>query len=166
VETVAAGQKIANQLVRDAVFAIANLRERRIEIVYREIFNVENDVTARGEARLDEVLHYFLLRVHGDRAATGQFSHVDAMPTPVESEPDAIVPQSLALEAIADAGIDQQVNGPLFENARSNALLDVLSAAAFENDRLNAREMQKMREHQAGGTGADNANLSSHNVPS
>jgi hypothetical protein len=57
------------------------------------------------------------------------------------------MPQSLALQALADAGFDHQVDSPLFEYARAHALFDILAAAALEDNGFNAREMQKMREH-------------------
>ena len=63
------------------------------------------------------------------------------------------------LHALADAGLDQQIRGALFEHARAYARLDVLAAARFDDHRRDAFQVQEVSEHQAGGTGAHNADL-------
>jgi hypothetical protein len=50
----------------------------------------------------------------------------------------------------------------LFENSGAYALLHVFAGARFENDTLDARAVQKMREDKAGGAGSDNSYLGSH----
>ena len=143
-------------------FAVANLRKRRIQIVHREIVHLKHDLSARAEPRLHQILHHFLLRVDGDRAAAGQLGQIDAVPAPAEAEPDAIVPQSLALQTLADAGFDHQVHRALLQHARAHPIFDVLAAAALQNDRLDASQVQQMREHQAGRSRPDNTDLGSH----
>ena len=53
----------------------------------------------------------------------------------------------------------QQVDGALLEHAGAHALLDVLAAAVLEHDRLDAAQVQQVREQQPGGAGADDADL-------
>ena len=53
-----------------------------------------------------------------------------------KAEPDAIVPQSFALQTLADSGVDHQIYRALFQYARAHAIFDVLAAAALQNHRL------------------------------
>ena len=81
------------------------------------------------------------------------------MACPVEGEIDAVVPHPLARQPPADAGLAHQVDRPLLEHARAHALDDVLTAAVFEDDRVDAFEMQQLSEHQTGRARADDAYL-------
>ncbi len=134
--------------------------------MHREIVDLEHNLSAGAQPRLDQILHHFLLRVHRDRAAAGQLGQVDAVPAPTEAEPDAVVPQSFTTQPLAHAGLDHQVDSALLQHARAHALLNVLAAAALEDDGFNAAQVQQMREHQAGGSRADDTDLSSHAFPS
>ena len=110
-------------------------------------------------ARLDEIAHDFVLAVNGYPAAAGQRRHVDAVASTVERQVDAVVAQALAREAPADANLAHEVHRALLEHAGTHALDDVLLAAILEDDRIDAAQMQQLPEHQAGGSGADNADL-------
>ena len=68
----------------------------------------------------------------------------------------------LALHALADAGLDQEIARPLLDQAGADAALDVVAAAVLDDDRLDAGAMQKMREHQPGRPGADDPDLGAH----
>ena len=60
---------------------------------------------------------------------------------------------------LADAGVAHQVDGPLFEHTGPDAFDDVLPAAVLDDDRVDALPEEQVAEHQAGGSGADDANL-------
>ena len=62
---------------------------------------------------------------------------------------------------LADAGLGQQVDRALLQHAGAHAVLDVVAVAALEDDRVDAGEMQQMRQQQARRTGADDAHLCS-----
>ncbi len=130
--------------------------------MHGEIVHLEHDLSAGVETRLDQVLYHFLLRVHGDGAATGQLGHVDAVTASAEAEPYSFMPQSFPLQARANAGINHQVDRALFQHTGPNAIFDVLAAAALQNNRLDAVQVQQMGKHQAGRSGPDNADLGSH----
>ena len=66
------------------------------------------------------------------------------------------------LHARADAGLHQQIGGPMLDQAGANAILDVVAAAIFDDDRLNALQMQQAGEHQTCGPRPDNADLRPH----
>ena len=63
---------------------------------------------------------------------------------------------------LADAGVAQEVDRPLLQDARADPPLDVVAAAALQDDRLDALAGEKLGERQAGGAGADDADLRPH----
>ena len=130
----------------------------------RKIVHLKHNLPAGVQTRLHQILHHFLLRVNRNGAATGQLGQIDAMTPPAEAEPNAIVPQSFALQALAHAGFDHQVHRALLQHARAHAILDVLAAAALQNHGLDPVQMQQMGEHQPGRSGSDNTDLGSHSM--
>src|ERR1700722_6404002 len=103
--------------------------------MYREIVDLENNLSAGADARLHQIPHHLLLRVDGDRAPTSQFGQMDAVTPATETEPNPIVPQSLTPQTIADAGVDHQIHRALLQHACAHAVLDILAAAALQNHR-------------------------------
>ena len=77
----------------------------------------------------------------------------------VEAQLDAVVHEALALEALAHAHLLQQVDGALLEHAGADALLDVLAVARLEHHRVDPGAVEQLAEHEAGGTGPDDADL-------
>ena len=135
---------------------------RVIEIVDAGVGDFKVNLAAGGESRVGEIFYDFVLRVDGDGFSAGEVREIDAMRAAAETQIDSVVHQAFALQAFAHAGFFQQVYRALFENTGAHALLHVLAAAIFENDGFDAVEMQQMREHQACGPGADDANLRAH----
>jgi len=81
------------------------------------------------------------------------------VPLAVELEPDPVVDDPLALQALADPRGDEEIGGALLEDARADPRLDVLAAPVLENDALDALALEEPRERQAGGAGPDDADL-------
>ena len=135
------------------------MRAVGLDIVDAHVIRLEQDAPARGKARCDQVLHDFLLCVHRDRAPAGQCWEIDAVATPAEAQLDAVVYQSLAPHAIAHAALVEEVNRALLQHPGAHAVLAVLAAAELQHDRLDAGEMQQMREQQPGRSRADDADL-------
>ena len=106
----------------------------------------------RRVARADQVLHDFLLAVHHDRAAAGQRRKVDAVgPAAAEAQLDAVVrrgPRGACARRRRTRV--EEIDGALLQHAGAHAMLDVIAVAVFEDDRIDARAMQQMRQHQAG----------------
>jgi hypothetical protein len=73
---------------------------------------------------------------------------------------DAVVLETFAVEAVAESGTGERVDGVLFEDAGADPRLDVLPRAVLEDDAVDALEGQQAREEQAGGTGPDDPDLS------
>ena len=159
VKSVAAGDDVAGELVLDAVLPKTDARRVRVEVVDAHVIDLEVQRAAGRQARLDEIVDDLVLTVDGDRAAAGELGHVDAVPRAAEGEIDAIVPQPFAREPFADANLVHQIDRALLEHARANPLDHVLPAALFEDDGVDALEMQQLPEHQSGGARADDADL-------
>ena len=70
------------------------------------------------------------------------------------------VPQSAALQSLADPHRVQQIDGALLEHAGPDAVHHILAIAVFDDHRVDAVEMKQVPEHQAGRTGTDDSNLS------
>jgi hypothetical protein len=76
-----------------------------------------------------------------------------------------VVHESLALEPLTDAHLDQQVDGALLEHAGAHPVLDVLARAVLEHDGLDALELEQLPEHQAGGPGPDDPRPACASLP-
>jgi len=68
----------------------------------------------------------------------------------------------LAAEAIADAEFVHELDGIEFKEAGTDALFNVLAGVQFEDDGLNAETLEEEGEEEAGGSGADDRDLSAH----
>jgi hypothetical protein len=134
----------------------------RIDVVDADGLGLEQDLCPGNLARGDEILHHFVLRVDGDGLPAGQFREVDAMAGAAEAKLDAVMHQAFALQASSDTGLDQQIDCALLENASANALLDVFTRVSFQNDRINALQMKKVRKRESSGTCSDDSDLGSH----
>ena len=53
------------------------------------------------------------------------------------------------LHARADADLGQQIGGPMLDQSGADAVFDVIAAAIFDDDRLDALQVQQPRQHQA-----------------
>jgi len=84
---------------------------------------------------------------------------VDAMSTPIEAQFDPAMNQAFAAHALADSGFVQQIHCALFQDARTNAILDMFASLGLDDDRLNARKMQELGQDKSGWSGSDDRNL-------
>jgi hypothetical protein len=64
-----------------------------------------------------------------------------------KSKLNSSVEQPLPLQSFTDTCFDHQVDRSLLQNAGADALFNVFAAGGFQDHRLNAVEMQQMREH-------------------
>ena len=129
--------------------------------MHTDVAHLEEDLLARVEARLDEVLDDLVLRVDRDRTPAGEPAEIDAMAAPAEAQLDAVMDEAFALEPLAHARLDQEVDGSLLEEARADALLHVLAAVEFEHGRADALQVQQVRQQQPRRPGPDDCNLDS-----
>ena len=162
VVAVAAGDDVALQLAPAALVREADAGPLGLEIVDGDVGHLEEQRQARVEAEADQVLHDLGLAVDHDRAPAGQLAQRDPMPLAVELELDAVVDDALALQALARARLDEEIDRALLEHAGPDSLLDVVAAAGLEHDRLDALALEQLRERQPGRPGADDADLRPH----
>jgi hypothetical protein len=127
-------------------------------IVQRDVGDAEPDVTASVEPGGDQVLEHLVLRVEVD-AAAGERREVDTVAVTAAAEFDALVAAALLEDAVAYTRGDHEVDGALFEDAGADGGLDVGTAAGLDDGGVDPRPGQQVREHEAGRTGSDDADL-------
>ena len=133
--------------------------------MHRDVVDLEVQRQTLRDASRDQVLDDLGLAVDHD-AAPGQIAQRDAMALAVELELDPVVHQPLAAHAIAHTGLLEQVDRSLLEDSRPDPVLAVLAAARLEDHRVDALQLQELRQHQAGRACADDADLrSGHSSP-
>src|SRR5512141_1197664 len=115
-----------------------------------DAIDLEHQRPAVRKPSRHQILHHFLLAVDGD-ALVDQFLEIDTVQVTVDADIDAAVLDALALHALADAKLNQQFAGPVLDQSGTDAVFDIFAAAIFNNDRLDAGEMQQPRQHQARG---------------
>ena len=81
------------------------------------------------------------------------------MPLTCELQLDAVVHEALTLQALARAGLDEEVDDRLLEDAGADACLDVLAAPVFQDHRVDALEVQEVSERESGRACADDPYL-------
>ena len=126
-----------------------------------DVGDLEAHVDAAVEQRGDQVLDDLLLTVDRDVPA-GQRGHVDVVVAVRGSAGRCRVLEALAVEAVGDAELAQQVHGVLLEQPGPDALLDVLPRARLEHDALDPLALEQHREREPRGTGPDDAYLGTH----
>ena len=164
VVAVTPGDGVALELVLSALVPKADSRPLRLEIVNRDVGHLEEQREIRVEPREDQILDDLGLAVDRDRSAAGELAERNAMALAVELELDAVVDDPLPLQAVADTGVDEEVRRALLEHTGADTMLDVVSAAVLEHDGLDAFAVKEVREHQPGGTGADDRDLGAHQL--
>ena len=103
-----------------------------------DVGDLEHDRAAGVEAGGDQVLDDLLLAVHGDRVAD-EVDEVDAVAAALEGELDAAVGEALAVEAVGEAELAEQLDGRVLEHAGADPLLDVGAVVLLEHDAVDAR---------------------------
>ena len=99
----------------------------------------KRSVAAGVQARGDEVLDHLLLAVDRDRPPAGELGEVDAVPAPVEAQLEAVVDEALAVQALGDAGLVEQVDRrPARARPARTRASTYSRAARLEDDRLDA----------------------------
>ena len=155
VEAVAAGYRLAVELLLGAFVAVADRRCRRIDA---HVLDLEVQRLLRLAPGGDQVLHHLLLAVDHDRPAA-QLGEVDPVALPVVAQLDPLVDRALAVHPLSHACLAQRVHRALLEHAGAHALDHVLLVAVLEHDRLDPVQVQQVGEQQAGGAGPDDPDL-------
>ena len=160
-KTIAAADEVARQLLVPAVVPEPDLRGLAGEVMDADVGRLEQDLAAIGEPPVDQILHHLLLAIDG-HALADELAEIDVVQGPAEAEIDAVVEHAFALHARARADLHQEVARPLLDQSGADATLDIVTAAVLQHDRLDARQMQEMRQHQPGRPCPDNTDLRAH----
>ena len=115
-------------------------------------------VAAALQPRRDQVLDHLLLAVDG-HVAPCQLRDLDVLRAALAPEVDAVVDEAFAIQPFAHVQLSQQVHRVLFEQPGADPALEVVTRAALDDHRLDARALQQQREREPGRPGADDANL-------
>src|SRR3989442_1813621 len=115
-KAIAARDKIALQLDLLLLVDKADTRLGRIYIRHLDIFYVEKDLLILCEARGNQILQDFVLRIHRDGAPVGQFRQGDAMTLSIKAELDTVMNDSFALHAFPKTHFRQQLDRALLEH--------------------------------------------------
>ena len=124
-----------------------------------QVLGLEKNSGSGFESCRDEILHDLVLAVHGDGTAAGELAQGDAVTHAVELEVESLVDEPFAIHPVADAERAEQVDGSLLQHARANPPDDVVTAALFQDDGVDACQMEQVAKQKARRAGADDANL-------
>ena len=160
-EAVAAGDDVAGDVITLPALGIVQARRLAGQAVQADVLRLVDDRPAGCFVGVHQVSLDLGLAVDGDGLA-GQRLEVDAPTLAVERQLDAVVQQPLAVEAVADADLLQQVDGALLEQAGADAGVQVFGGAPLQHDRFNAGETQQPGKQQPGGSATDNPDLRAH----
>ncbi len=129
----------------------------------RRLRHAETQCPAGSQARCDQILDDFVLRVDRDRMA-GKSGQVDTAPLAFESQFKTVMQRPFGLHARADTCLGEQVHRALFEDAGADGGFDLFASARFEYDRVDAAQVKKMGKKQACRPGTNDANLGAHEL--
>ena len=158
-EPVAARDHVALELLVAALVPVPDQRTLGLEVVHRDVRDLEVEGQTRLEAKADQVLDELGLAVDHDRAPVGEVAQRDPVALARELELDPVVDEPLALQPLARACLHEEVDDRLLDHPGADARLDVLAAAVFEDHRLDALELEEVAEREPGRAGADDAHL-------
>src|SRR3954452_829268 len=144
-----------------ALVRVSDSRPLRIEVAHGDVVDFEVKRAVVLQPGCYQVLHDLLLAVDPDRA-TRQLLHVDAVRPLGRTQVNPAVVHALTLQPLADAGLDHQVDGVLFEQPGAHTLLEVVAVARLQDHRLDALAVEQVGEHQPGRPGTDDAYLGTH----
>jgi hypothetical protein len=80
----------------------------------------------------------------------------------VNAKLDALVHEAVFVHARPDAGLVEQVDRYLFDNAGPNTAQNIFASLPLHDDVIDAVFVQELAEQQTSRAGADNGDLGSH----
>jgi hypothetical protein len=103
-----------------------------------------------------------VLGIDHDRLAARERRKVDALVAPIKAEDDSFVTKPFLHHPLADTYLVHKIDRTLFKHARPDDGFDVVTTVSFENHRLDALQVQDVRQQEASWTGTDNSYLNTH----
>ena len=142
-----------------SLFSISDLRMSAVEVVDADVFSFKQNLASGCDPGIVQVFEELVLGVDGNALSAGEFAEIDAVAAAAETEFDPIVYQSLFFHTLADTHLGEQVHGALFQDTGAHPFLDILAAAIFYDDGIDAVQVKKMRENETGWSRTDNPDL-------
>src|SRR5258708_4518948 len=153
-ESVAAGDEIAVDLMRKSVLDVSDARMIGVEIMRLDVGGFINRGQPSRLARVHQVERHLGLAVdHHGLAGCGL--HVDAMAAAAESELDAVMDQALAVGARAGADFIEQGYRALFQKAGANAAKHIVRRLPFQDNVVDPASVKQLPQQQSRGPCAD-----------
>src|SRR5690606_19313247 len=135
-----------------------------VEVVYAHVLGLINTRKIICLPSIHEVIRKLGLAVDGDTLAARQAREVDAPASAVGEQLEAVVDEPFAMQALADAGLVEEVDRHLLQHAGTNAAEHVLARLSLEDDGVDAGPMQQLSKQEPGGPCTDDGDLGSHRV--
>jgi hypothetical protein len=158
VETVAARDEVAGQLVLGIALPITELRPIRLDVVKRYVRGLPDDRSVSGKSRGNEVARDLGLAIDRD-GLPRQLPEIDVDAPAAHADLDALVDQPVAMQPLGDTRLFQQLDRALLQHAGADAGFDIAARPQFENHALDAVHLQQARQQEPRRTGADDADL-------
>ena len=166
VEAVAPGDEVAVDALVDTVGAVRH--ERRIggDGVQLDVGRFEHDVGAGGVGRRVEVGLDLGLAVRHHLLADPLHRVDREQVVAAPGEVDRLVDVALGVHSIAEADVAERLDRAPLEHAGADAFEDVLAAAEFEDDVVDAGTPEHVRQQRACRPCPDDDHLRPHGSPS
>jgi len=161
VKTVAAGDEIALDLLLNTAAAVAHAGAAMLDLVQAHIRGLIQRLSAGGQASIHEIARDLGLAVD-DHALADQGLKVDAVPLTAEGNLDTVVGQAVPVHAVTHAGLIKKLGSALFNHSGPDPAQYIVGTALLKYDVRYAVLAQQLPQQQAGGSGADNGDLSTH----
>ena len=97
-------------------------------------------------ARVDQILHHFVLPVDRDGLAAAQFRQMDVVTLAAEAEVQPLCGSPSRFNRSPTPMLDHQIDGALLQHAGPHPFDHVFPAAIFDDDRIDALQMQQVTQ--------------------
>src|SRR5579883_176876 len=161
VKSVATGNEVADHFMGLPVGAVSHPWRVSENIVQANVAGSVNGRRPNGGAAVHKIPGDLGLPVDHDRLP-GQLSKRDALASPVNADLHALVHKAVLVHARADAGLVEQINGGLLDDAGADSPLNVFCGLPFEDDVVDAVLVQELSEQQSRRARSDNHDLCAH----
>ena len=119
-ETIAASDVVAVQLVNDTAFAVTNQRRITVETMNAHIRGLEHNLPARTKPRLNKVLYDLVLPINGDRLPS-QLGEIDLMQLARESEVDPFMAHPLLFQPFPHPSLAEKLSRSMFQHTGTDS---------------------------------------------
>ncbi|BBJ40330.1 hypothetical protein SSPO_030480 [Streptomyces antimycoticus] len=166
VEAVAARHVVAGEGLLAALVTETDDGRGGVRLLDRQRLGLEQQRrTARlRQLKRDEILDDLGLGVDHHRLAAGGGGEVHAVAAALEAQLDALVGQSLAVQALAGAALPQHIHGALLQDPGPLAPLGIRPVPALQHHAVDPGAVQQTGEQQPGGPAADDADGRAHHI--